>query len=117
MATTTSTLDTIQDLARERERIVRELGKAVVDEPMAAMFPFWPGIREVDMQCMDGMRRKQVLEKVGRFDSHAAQVDQSSAPSFAVHFADTAEQSFDANEIVVQSAFGEVHQKCAITAA
>jgi hypothetical protein len=93
------------------------LRKAVIDEPMAAMFPFRPRIGEVDVQGFDGVRRKQVFEEVGGFNSHAAQVGQFRAARFALHFTDAAQQTLDADEIVFGPAFCEIDQECAVTTA
>ena len=57
------------------------------------------------------MGREQIFQKIGRFDAHAAQVRQSGPPAFAIQFAQTAEQPFDADEIPFRMPPGILDEK------
>ena len=70
-----------------------------------------PRIGEIDVQHRHRMRREQIFQEIGRFDTHAAQIRQSGATALAIQLAQSAQQAFDANEILFRVSPGLFDQK------
>ena len=87
------------NLSPRSERGLSQSRKRFVDEPVF-MVPFLrPGIGKINVQRGCRVRRQKILQKIRRFDLHAAQIRQPGATAFAVQLAHAAEQPLDADEI------------------
>ena len=63
------------------------------------------------------MRRQEILQKIRRFNAHAAQIRQPGAAALAVQFAEPAQQSLDPDEIPFRMPPGIFDQERGIAAA
>ena len=69
------------------------------DQPVFTVLFLRPGVRKINVQPDCCMGRQKVLQKIGRLDAGAAQIDEPVAAAFAVQFRNAAEQAFNPDEI------------------
>src|SRR5262249_51057983 len=99
------------------KRSSRQFWKGGVDEPVLAMFPFRPGIGEVDVQRANRVRRQEVFQEIRSLNAHKTKVEQAGPACFAVEFAEASEQAFDCDEVVVWAAGGPLGEERSVARA
>ena len=84
---------------------------------MFAMLQLGPGVGKIKVQRGDGIRRQQPLQEIRAFDPQPTQIIQPAGATFAIQFAQPAQQSLDAQKIVPGMARSIIREKRSVAAA